>query len=304
MSFNHEYPYVDPYRSNADWLINKVKEFGETLNSWEDTINRLVEALAQIDSFDARISALEEATSDLPEIREKLAALTETLADVYNNISRLDYRIDTITINYELVLSQLSRLSGLFPVYLALAENYTDNKVNELFIEYRATIFRLDGEIEELRRLRPSELYNFIRGGYHDLQTSYNFAYADMRDDAVTIAELDELGLTASEIASYNMTAKEFGLHTRTIFKFDYVSGAVSGVKKKVSHAISELLEFILGSFTASEFAALDLSCDTFEALDYSCIDFLKANDANVGLTVSQFSDIIISGGSNILRLE
>lgn len=32
MAFNHEYPYTDPYRVNADWLLHKVKELDKKVN--------------------------------------------------------------------------------------------------------------------------------------------------------------------------------------------------------------------------------------------------------------------------------
>ena len=78
----------------------------------------------------------------------------------------------------------------------------------------------------------------------------------------------------------------------------------ISGLYKKVSHALTEIVTFIFGSFTATEFDALDLTSTEFDALNYSCVDFLLANDSNTGLTVTEFSNIIKSGGSGILRTE
>ena len=304
MSYNHEWPYTDPYRANADWLINKVKEFGETLASWESTINQLLEAIQELDNIDARLDSLEAATADLPELREKLTALQEGLEAAFSDIAALDKKIDNITIDYDLVLAEIARIIGLFPSYLEEAKTYTDIKVEQEFIESYKLYLELAEEIEELKRLRPIELINPIRGTSADLQTSYNLAYADMRDDCLTVAQFAELGLTSNEFDAYNLNNIEFSLHSRSIFKWDYVTAPVTGLYKSVSHALSELLNFILGSFSVSEFDALDLTSDEFDALDYSCLDFLLANDSNRGLTVSEFSDIIKSGGSGILRLE
>ena len=33
MAYNHEYPYTDPYRANADWLINTVKQLDNKVNN-------------------------------------------------------------------------------------------------------------------------------------------------------------------------------------------------------------------------------------------------------------------------------
>ena len=303
MSYNHEYPYTDPYRSNADWLINKVKEFEAELDSWKSTIEQLVAALSEINAFDERISALEEATSDLDSIRAQLAAIESNLSDAFIEIDKLADKISGITLNYDVVLSELERLASLFPVYLSLGHQYTDAKVYELSVDVNAHFFAIEREIEELKKTHITELLNPVRGSKNDLQTSYNMAYADMRDNAITDAEFFELGLTASQFAALGVRAKEFALNSRKIFKLDYITAPISGLKKKISHAISELLEFIVGALTVNEFAGLDMTCDEFAALDYSCIDFLLGNDSNKGLTASEFSDIIISGGSNILRV-
>lgn len=304
MAYNHEWPYTDPYRSNADWLINKVKEFGETLDSWKSTIDQLVAALAEINEFDDRITSLENATADLPEIRAKLTQLQASLEDAFSDIAALDSKIDNITIDYDLVLAELARIVGLFPTYLKEANDYTDIKVSQSFIEIYQYIAELQRQIDELKQLRPITLVNPIRGTENGLQSSYNLAYADMRDDCLTVAQFSELGLTSNEFDAYELNNIEFSLHSRSIFKWDYVTAPVTGLYKSISHALSELLNFILGSFTVTEFAALDLTSDDFDALDYSCLDFLMANDANRGLTVTEFSDIIKSGGSGILRTE
>lgn len=296
MSYNHEYPYTDPYRVNADWLINQVKAFGKTLASWEDTINQLLEALSTINEFDARISALEEATADLAALRNRVTNLEKGLADT-------NARLDDIVVNYDLVLEEIARLTKLFPAYLKLANEYTDNKIKNLFIEFYVYIEELKREIEELKKLRPESVYNSVRGRDYKLQKAYDLAYNDMREDALTVAQFSELGLTTSEFAALNLNNISFSLHSRSIFKWDYVTAPISKLYKPIAHAINEVLEFILGSFTVNEFAALDLTCEQFAALDYTCIDFLAANDSNRGLTDNEFVDIIKSGGSNILRL-
>ena len=75
MAYNHEYPYTDPYRSNADWLLHKVKEFQATLDSWKETIDALIEALKELEDYDNRITALEELTADYNQVKASVAAL-------------------------------------------------------------------------------------------------------------------------------------------------------------------------------------------------------------------------------------
>lgn len=303
MAWNTEYPYIDPNRTNTDWAINRVKEFGKTLDSWESTINQLLEALQELDGWEDRIQILEAATADLPDIREHLTDLDNSIVDLYNSDSATNRRIDMITINYELVLEELAALQALQKVYLDLANEYTDAKLKSFYIEYRAKVYELEEAIEELKRLRPETLINPVRGTESNLQRSYNLAYNDMREDALTVAQFAELGLTVNQFNALNINALWFGLHSRSVFKWDYVTAPISKLYKPIAQAIGEVVEFMLGSFTVDEFAALDLTCDQFAALDYTCIDFLAANDSNRGLTDNEFVDIIKSSGSNLLRI-
>lgn len=303
MAWNTEYPYIDPNRTNIDWAINQVKEFGKTLDSWESTINQLLEALQELDGWEDRIQILETATADLPEIRQHLTDLDNSIVDLYNANSATNRCIDMITINYELVLEELAALQALQKVYLDLANEYTDAKLRSFYIEYKAKVYELEEAIEELRQLRPEILINPVRGTTNNLQRSYDLAYNDMREDALTVAQFAELGLTVNQFNALGLNALWFGLHSRSVFKWDYVTAPISKLYKPIAQAIGEVVEFVLGSFTVDEFAALDLTCDQFAALDYTCIDFLAANDSNRGLTAGEFVDIIKSSGSNLLRI-
>lgn len=296
MSWNTEYPYIDPNRVNIDWAINQVKEFGKTLDSWKCTIDSILEALSTIDAFDERITALENATADLETIRNNISALEQGL-------SNANARIDAITINYDVVLEEIERLAGLFPSYLELAKKYTDAQLELFFIKWYTEILALQREIEELKKLIPDSIYNSVRGQSFPLQKAYDLAYNDMREDALTVAQFAELGITVGEFRDLELNCISFSLHSRSIFKWDYVTAPISKLYKPIAQAINEVIEYVLGSYTVGEFAALDLTCEEFAALDYTCLDFLAANSSNRGLTVDEFTDIIKSSGSNILRI-
>lgn len=303
MAFNHEYPYVDPNRINGDWLLNQVKDFRETLESWRETIEQLQEALTTIDAFDARITRLEEAVEVLNPLINKVEDIEKSIADLYKADSDTNQRIDNIIVNYELVLEEFARLQALLPEFLKLAENYTDREVEKLFIKFKVEINRIDEAIEELRRLRPEELLNPVRATVNDLQKSYDLAYADMRDDALTNEQLGELGLTNNELAALDFTNLNFALHSRTLLKWDYVFAPISGIKKSVSNALSEVVTFILGTLSNTQYAALDLTNDEYAALNLTNEEFLLYDPSVRGLTNDEYNNILKSGGSNILRL-
>lgn len=303
MAYNHEYPYTDPYRSNADWLLHKVKEFQATLDSWKETIDALIEALKELEDYDNRITALENLTADYNQVKAKVAALESGLTEAFKEIGETNTRIDNIIIDYDLVLEELARLSSLFKVYLKEANKYTDQKISEISLDFYSEVLELQRQIDELKELRPEELINPVRYTLNGLQKSYDLAYADMRDDALTNSQYAELGLTNNEYAAYDWTNLNFALHSRTLFKWDYVFGAVSGIKKAAANALSEIVTFIVGTMTNTEYAALDLTNDEYAALDLTNEEYLLYNANERGLTNTEYSNILKSGGSGILRI-
>lgn len=38
MSFTNDFPYTDFHELNLDWILNKIKEFQERIDSFEDTV--------------------------------------------------------------------------------------------------------------------------------------------------------------------------------------------------------------------------------------------------------------------------
>lgn len=303
MAYNHEYPYTDPYRANADWLLHKVKEFQATLDSWKETIDALIEALKELEDYDNRITALENLTADYNQVKAKVAALESGLTEAFKEIGETNTRIDNIIIDYDLVLEELARLASLFKVYLKEANKYTDQKISEISLDFYSEVLKLQRQIDELKELRPEELINPVRYTKNELQKSYDLAYADMRDDALTNSQYAELGLTNNEYAAYGFTNLNFALHSRTLFKWDYVFGAVSGIKKAVSNALSEIVTFIVGTMTNTEYAALDLTNDEYAALNLTNEEYLLYNANERGLTNTEYSNILKSGGSGILRI-
>lgn len=303
MAYNHEYPYTDPYRSNADWLLHKVKEFGETLDSWKKTIDELIARLKELNELDSRITALENLTADYNQVKAKVTALESGLAEAFKEIGKTNTRIDNITIDYDLVLEELERLASLFKVYLKEANDYTDLKISEISLDFYSEVLILQRQIDELKKLRPEDLINPVRYTRNDLQKSYDLAYADMRDDALTNSQYAELGLTNTQYAAYGWTNLNFALHSRTLFKWDYVFGAVSGIKKAAANALSEIVTFIVGTMTNTEYAALDLINDEYAALDLTNEEYLLYSASTRGLTNTEYSNILKSGGSGILRI-
>ena len=89
MAYNYEYPYTDPNRYNADWLLNKMKELEGRLDGIvEETLaltktyvdNRLKTYQSQIESIKQEIAEVSQRTDTLS-------------AHVSDDVLRLEFKI-------------------------------------------------------------------------------------------------------------------------------------------------------------------------------------------------------------------
>ena len=96
MAYNYEYPYTDPHRYNADWILNRMKELNEAYASLMD----------RMDTLEGEFSDLSNAyVTFTDEINEKIAYLSTLLEENILNITGV----------YDNVLApKSSRIPGIF----------------------------------------------------------------------------------------------------------------------------------------------------------------------------------------------
>ena len=184
MAYNYEYPYTDPNRYNADWLLNKMQEL-------EGRLDGIVEETLQLTKkyVDVR---LYEYQAQILQIRKEIQAVSD--------------RTDTLS---EDLAEQVARLEGLISdaerkaeSLFIIANNRTDMQI-ERNNEY---IFR---EIED-NILGNITVINYFTGEHMTVQDMFDYlarlhlqnsiTYDGLRDKNLTYAELIAKSISYTEL--------------------------------------------------------------------------------------------------------
>lgn len=183
MAYNYEYPYTDPNRYNADWLLNKMKELEGRLDGIvEETLaltktyvdNRLETYQSQIDSIRREIAEVSQRTDTLS-------------VHVANEVLRLESKI----------LDAERKAESLF----IIANNRTDLQI-ERNNEY---IFR---EIED-NILGNITVINYFTGERTTVQNMFNYLASLHLQNAITYNGLRDKNLTYAELIAKSITYTE-----------------------------------------------------------------------------------------------
>ena len=183
MAYNYEYPYTDPNRYNADWLLNKMKELEGRLDGIvEETLaltktyvdNRLKNYQSQIESIRLEIAEVSQRTDTLS-------------AHVADEVFRLEAKI----------LEAERQAQSLF----IIANNRTDLQI-ERNNEY---IFR---EIED-NILANITVINYFTGERMTVQDMFNYLASLHLQNAITYDGLRDKNLTYTELIAKSITYTE-----------------------------------------------------------------------------------------------
>ena len=183
MAYNYEYPYTDPNRYNADWLLNKMKEL-------EGRLDGIVEeTLALTKTYvDNRLATYQSQINDIRREIEELSQRTDTLsAHVANEVLRLEAKI----------LDAERKAESLF----IIANNRTDLQI-ERNNEY---IFR---EIED-NILANITVINYFTGERISVQNMFDYLASLHVQNAITYDGLRDKNLTYTELIAKSITYTE-----------------------------------------------------------------------------------------------
>lgn len=183
MAYNYEYPYTDPNRYNADWLLNKMKELEGRLDGIvEETLKLTKEYVDdRLINYQAQIS----------EIRRDI----ETLYDKDTELS-------------DEMIRQVMRLEGLISLAERKAESLfiISNDRTDLAIERNNEyIFR---EIED-NLLANISVINYFTGERVTVQDMFNYLASLHTQNAITYDGLRDKNLTYDELIAKSISYTE-----------------------------------------------------------------------------------------------
>lgn len=183
MAYNYEYPYTDPNRYNADWLLNKMKEL-------EGRIDGILEEALKLtkEYVDTRLS---EYQAQIAQIRKEIQAVSD--------------RTDELS---DEMLQQVARLEGLISDAERKAENLfiiANNRTDLQIERNNEYIFR---EIED-NILANITVINYFTGANVSVQDMFDYLASFHLENAITYNGLRDKNLTYAALIAKRITYTE-----------------------------------------------------------------------------------------------
>ena len=183
MAYNYEYPYTDPNRYNADWLLNKMKEL-------EGRLDGIVEETLQLTKayVDDRLANYQ---TQISEIKQEIKTLSDRDEEISSEMIRQVARLEGLISDAE------REAESLF----IIANNRTDLQIQRNN-EY---IFR---EIED-NILANITVINYFTGEKVTVQEMFDYLASLHLQNAITYNGLRDKNLTYTELVAKSITYTE-----------------------------------------------------------------------------------------------
>lgn len=191
MAYNYEYPYTDPNRYNADWLLNKMKELEGRLDGIvEETLNLTMEYV------DERLAGYQ---SQILEIRREIKTLSDRDDEISDDLIRQVNRLEGLISDAE------QKSESLF----IIANNRTDLQIQRNN-EY---IFR---EIQD-NILSNINVINYFTGENVTVQEMFDYLASLHLENAITYNGLRDKNLSYTELIAKSITYTELVKNGATV---------------------------------------------------------------------------------------
>lgn len=191
MAYNYEYPYTDPNRYNADWLLNKIKELEGRLDGILEEALKLTKEYVDI--------RLSEYQAQIAQIRKEIQAVSD--------------RTDEIS---DEMVQQVARLEGLISDAERQAESLfiiANNRTDLQIARNNEYIFR---EIED-NILANITVINYFTGEHTTVQDMFDYLASLHLENAITYNELRDKNLTYAALIAKRITYTELVKNGNTL---------------------------------------------------------------------------------------
>lgn len=296
----NQIPYTNVHELNLDWVLAKIQEFDAKIRQFQETIDEFAEYVHILAELEPRVTALE---NDYSQLRTYVSELESELAETARLVSDLASSLDTekdtraaadadLQRQIDTIKSSITNLAGLearMRLYvdqkIKASDLRTDAKLYKVYLKMNEYYIELMGYIDDLYDLLEhvaTDIYNYAAYAYStdgritfDLNNWLVYLHCG---NALSAQEYCSLGLSADEYAAFNLTAERYLMYSRKELHYDYVFMPLSGVKQETSVALSEAVNAVFDTLSASEYAGMDLDADSYDALDLTANEYRRLN--------------------------
>lgn len=307
-----EFPDADYYRSDLRAILRYIRKVNAYIKTWDEVVEEMKAAIAQMQTFDSRITNLESETTDLQNrvdvIEPKLVQLRTSVEYIYTTLSEIDDWKQLTDAKLLILSNRIDRLR----VYVddmdkAIMADYNNKfmlynlKLNQMKSQLMALINGLIERFAYVLEHLSSDVYNPISATRITFDDNNKDIYANLRYGGITEERFAELGLTEEQLQSINLRQKDFAFNSVYFLKDFYIHSPCTGTRMSPFQVASDILCFLCGTMTESQFAALNLTEEEFEALGLTEEQYLRYNASRGsvyvdpiggGLTESQYQHL------------
>lgn len=198
MGLFEQFPYANFHELNLDWILKKIKELDEKVDSIEDRI--LKEANAYTDQ---QIAGLRHDFAELEadfaafksDINAQFAAYTAKQDKAFADYQKL------VNANIALLEQEIRDARAELKTMLRQANAYTDASIAMLLLQLPDII---------TKNIKNAKVYNLLTGKYVTIQAMFDFLCLFHAPGALTCTGVFERNNTCTEIQQYNKTCNEF----------------------------------------------------------------------------------------------
>lgn len=199
MSFTNEFPYTDFHEINLDWILNKIKEFQERIDTFEDTV--LKKANAYTDSEILKLSK---------EISAEFVDFTKEITDKIANIdSNYEQFVTYVNNRITLMENELIKMNDYIQTILKQANEYTQHAI----INNNAYIIS-----ETTKALSTVKVINYFTGERVSIQEMFDYLCQFHLENAINYTVMASIEKTYTEFNNLNMTYTDLALNGGTLY--------------------------------------------------------------------------------------
>ena len=279
-NFFHKYPYENFHELNLDWILEQIKEFGATLDSYKDVAEKLEEALKQLPDYESRITVLESLTDGLD---AKLLAINNSIDGLISEDTSLQNQIDALKREFDLFDANFDAVYKYIDSQIAVVNSDVDAKLDAFRYSISYDLIQLQKEVDSLRKI-IEQLDTSVLNPWHpelgrvSQDRNQKLIYNDLADECLTAEEYCSLGLSASDYASYDLTAIKYAEFGKKKLHFYWVYAPVEGFRQEISNVLTNIINNVFNTITADVYASLDMTADDYLALDLTASGYQKYN--------------------------
>ena len=198
MGLFEQFPYANFHELNLDWILKKIKELDEKVDSIEDRI------LAQAKQYtDEQFGILSNEFNQLEDefvafksnVNAQFAAYTAKQDRAFADYKKL------VDAQIALLEQEIRDAKAELQTLLTQANAYTD-----------ASMALLEQQLPDIitKNIKNAKVYNLLTGKYVTIQAMFDFLCLFHAPGALTCAGIFQRNNTCTEIYQYNKTCNEF----------------------------------------------------------------------------------------------